>query len=235
MREIDFSSPYWSGALPTRLVRRLSGASPGQLRSWHRRGAVAASISPGGRGHPRLYGWIDYCKARAAVKLLDRGVARSQLPEELRRLDTDITDWVLAPLSAYRDHLFAPNAAGDGYILCEPPQADGRRVGESAPPYAVDQRAVDREDAGCARLLSVAQELQAEGSLGLLCRFGEFIHIHPGIFGGGPVLIGTRLETALLSTMYTGAGEGAAWIAEMYEIAVERVEAAVEFEKALAA
>ena len=230
MGEIDFRSPYWSGTLPTRVVRRLSGASPGQLRSWHQRGTVAASVSPGGRGRPRLYGWIDYCKARAAVKLLDRGVARSLLHAELRRLDADITDWVLAPLSAYRDHLFAPNAAGDGYLLCEPPPADERRVGESEPPYAVSH-----EEGGCARLLSVAQELQAEGSLGLLCGFGEFIHIHPGIFGGAPVLIGTRLETALLSTMYTGAGEGAAWIAEMYEIAVERVEAAVEFEKALAA
>ena len=230
MGEIDFSSPYWSGTLPTRVVRRLSGASPGQMRSWHQRGTVAASVSPGGRGRPRLYGWIDYCKARAAVKLLDRGVARSGLHDELGRLDADITDWVLAPLSAYRDHLFAPNAAGDGYILSEPPAADARRVGESAPPYTVSH-----EEAGCVRLLSVAQELQAEGSLGLLCGFGEFIHMHPGIFGGAPVLIGTRLETALLSTMYTSAGEGAAWIAEMYEIAVERVEAAVEFEKALAA
>lgn len=230
MGEIDFDSPYWSGTLPTRVVGRLSGASPGQLRSWHQRGSVAASVSPGGRGRPRLYGWIDYCKARAAVKLLDRGVARSGLHDELRRLDADVTDWVLAPLSAYRDHRFAPNAAGDGYLLCAPPEADERRVGESAPPYAVSH-----EETGCARLLSVAQELQAEGSLGRLCRFGEFIHMHPGVFGGAPVLIGTRLETALLSTMYTGAGEGAAWIAEMYEIAVERVEAAVEFEKALAA
>ena len=235
MGEIDFDSPYWSGTLPTRVVRRLSGASPGQMRSWHQRGTVAASVSPGGRGRPRLYGWIDYCKARAAVKLLERGVARPGLHDELRRLDADITDWVLAPLSAYRDHQFAPNAAGDGYLLCEPPAADERRVGESAPRYAGDQCAINQEDAGCAHLLSVAQELQAEGSLGLLCGFGEFIHIHPGIFGGAPVLIGTRLETALLSTMYTGTGEGAAWIAEMYEIAVERVEAAVEFEKALAA
>ena len=230
MDEIDFSSPFWCGALPTRVIRVLSGASLGQLRGWHRDGIVEASIDPGGRGRPRLYGWVDYCKARAAVKLLEHDVRRAELHDAVKRLDTDVRGWSLLPLTAYASHVVAPNSSGAGYHVCAPKAPEQRRVVEEAPPYLVGD-----DDCGLARSLAVVGELQFEGSLGRLSQFSELIHINPGIFGGAPVLIGTRLETALLAAMCGGDADGAAQVAEMYRIGTERVEAAVEFEKALAA
>jgi len=82
--------------------------------------------------------------------------------------------------------------------------------------------------------VQAVRSLQQEGPLGALSRFGDCVTMDPAIMTGNPVIAGTRLETSLLAAMHAKGFETTAQIAERYALPVAYVEAAIQFEAALA-
>ena len=181
------------GMLPTSMVARLVGVGVGQLRSWSRSGLIAPASKRNGRSGAWSYSWIDYCQARVAKRLLDRGLARARLQDRLDRLDELIEGWYTLLLDDHRSHRLVRN--GDGYAIAEP---DPRSVAEDRASYeAVGQ--VDVASDAC--LVEVVLELQREGSLGTLCRYRDHVTINPSVQFGAPTLVGTRIQTWVIAPM----------------------------------
>ncbi len=220
---------YSQGALRSRLVARLSGASASQLGRWHRSELIAATVLPGGRGRRRLYSWIEYSKTRAAVKLLEQGLRRQRLRPNLERLDQEIEDWYLLPLLAFRSHVIVPLNEGRGYTIMEK-QGVMRDFVKAADCARVQVQPGEIEHA-----IQVVQELQAEGPLGKLNDFDECVTMDPSINQGAPILIGTRLETAHIAAIHEKGRETIGQIADRYDLSTRQVESAVNFERVLAA
>ena len=58
-------------------------------------------MTPGRRGVRRLYSWVDYTKARAAVKLLDMGLPNLRLRTNILWLEQHLPTWYEIPLIAF--------------------------------------------------------------------------------------------------------------------------------------
>ena len=212
------------GMLPTSMVARLVGVGVGQLRSWSRSGLIAPASKRNGRSGAWSYSWIDYCQARVAKRLLDRGLARARLQDRLDRLDELIEGWYTLLLDDHRSHRLVRN--GDGYAIAEP---DPRSVAEDRASYeAVGQ--VDVASDAC--LVEIVQELQREGSLGTLCRFGTFVTIDPSIQYGEPTIRGTRIQSGIVSRMLSHMTPEEI-VDDFGWITVKQVVEAAAFEKAL--
>lgn len=220
---------FHAGALRTRLVSRLSGASQGQLRGWHRSGAIQASIRDGGRGRLRLYSWVDYCKARAARKLLEQGLPTRSLIPNLLQLDQEVEDWYRLPLLSYQSHVIVPIEGQSGYTIIDKQRAMAGLI-RAADRAIRPAGALDVDD-----LLSVVSDLQREGPLGQLSEFGALVTMDPGICEGYPTLIGTRIETAHVAAIHRKGFQNSSEIASRYRVQLDQVNAAIEFESALAA
>lgn len=223
------SDSYVIGALRSRVVSRLSGATPGQLRGWHRNGSVVASGLSGGRGQLRLYSWVDYCKARAAWKLLDQGLPARRLRANLLRLDQEIDGWYRLPLLAFQSHVIVPVYNGPGYTIIEKQGAMDTLIRQAD---RATRAAPEGDDDD---LLRVVHSLQREGPLGRLQSFGEHVTMNPEICGASPIVLGTRIETAHIAAIHGKGFQDTGAIAARYRLSVHQVEAAVEFEVALAA
>ncbi len=220
---------YTLGALRSHLVAQLAGTSASQLSRWHRTAVISATVLPGGRGHRRLYSWIEYSKVRAAVKLLEQRLSPHHLRSNLRKLDEEIAGWYRLPLLAYRSHVVVPASDGYGFTILEKQGVMSDFVDAAdTGPVPVGRDMIDHA-------LQVVRELQAEGPLGKLRDFGEHITLDPEINQGSPILIGTRLETAHLAAIRAKGFQTVSEIAERYRLEMTQVEAAIEFERALAA
>lgn len=220
---------YVAATLRSRVVSRLSGASVGQLSRWCGNGLLQPTSLGEGRGSLRLYSWIDYCKARAAQRLLDEGLSRSRLRQNLIRLDEEIEDWFCLPLLAYQSHVIVPKDHGVGFTIIEKQSAMEDFI------RAAPRRTLSAEHSEEEPLLKLAMTLQSEGALGRLQAYGDVITMDPKVCGGYPVVTGTRLETGHLAAIHEKGFQSTEEIAERYALAVTQVHAAVEFERELAA
>lgn len=220
MREIDVNSPFWGGCVPTGAVAALSGLSRSRLGRWHRNGTLTASYPPYQPGAPRIYTWLEYCRARAAAKLLARGLPLRELSAVLTRIDAEIPQWERALLLPITDGRLTPGdcAAGSEAITALQARTSGCSAGDEAKLIA-----------------DVLTELVGEGPLGALSAHGRYVTMHPLWMSNEPILTGTRLPTG----MFRSTGPDGAWppqeAAREYRISVEQVQAAFEFERDFAA
>ena len=212
---------FWIGCVPTRTVVALSGLSRQRLSRWHRDGLLEATCLPGGPGRPRVYSWLECCKARAAAKLLAHGLPLRQLKRVLDRIDAEVPQWERALVLPIGD---------DGRLV------PGDRAAGSEAITALRMRA-----AGCSAgdevklIADTLAELLEEGPLGKLCRYGEYITMHPFWLSNFPVLTGTRLETRLFLSAGPGGWCTPEQAADQYGVSLDQVRAALDFERDLAA
>lgn len=201
----DIESVFRRGAIRSRTVGRLSGASLRQLQYWHRTKLISATVVPGSRGTPRMYSWIEYMKARAAVKLLKSGVPNRRLRGYIEWLEANIPDWYKASLVEFGRRVFVQE---DGYAH---EAASGRQT--VLGPLA----------------LEVVQELQAEGPLGRLQSFSDWVSMDPRVHGGSPTVRGTRIETHFVAELAVR-GSSPEFIAKHHRLSPELVRRVLAFE-----
>ena len=211
---------FWQGCVTTRMVSALSGISRARLGRWDRAGVLKASYPSSRPGQSRIYTWLECCKARAAAKLLARGLPLRDVKHALDRIDAEAPQWERALVQPIRGRRLVPGegAAGSEAIT------------------ALRMRAADCSAGDELKLIADAlDELLGEGPLGELSRYSDYVTIHPLWLANYPVLTGTRLETALVAVMCGKGFQSVREVADEYGLTIEQVERAVEFEKALAA
>ena len=221
------TDPFTRGALSSRVVSRLSDATARQLGYWHSTGLLAATVTPGRRGVPRLYSWVDYSKARAAVKLLRMGLPSGRLRANIEWLEVNVSDWYEIPLTAFAGNVILPAAGDDAaYTAGEIRQRVAASLIDAAPlrPTAVAP----------GMLADVLGAIRAEGPLGVLAEYRDVVDMDPRIRGGTPIVRGSRIETGLLAAMRDREFDTNA-IAVRFALGTRQVERALEFELAVAA
>lgn len=223
------TSIYARGALRSHLVAKLSGTSPAQLSRWHRSGLIVASVLPGGRGLRRLYSWIEYSKVRAAVKLLEQRLPRSRLKPNLLLLEQELPEWYCLPLLAYQKHVIVPVDDGIGYTI-QDKQAALTDLVEGA-----DLRRRSAVEDDFDQAIRAVRAMQHEGPLGVMRTFGHHVTMDPAVVGGNPVLIGTRLETAMIAAIHAKGFQKTPMIAQRFDLSEAQVHSAVAFEEAIKA
>ena len=219
---------FYRGALRARLVAPLAGTTPNQLAAWHRRSILTSSFIKGRRGVPRLYSWIDYQKARALVALIEQGIQRPRLGPQIAALDAEVDEWWKLPLLAYSNYVIVPRDDAPGYTIVEKQGAMDDLI-RDAPLRSEDVSADDAELA-----IDVIRVLRAEGPLGRLAEYREFIDMDPRIQDGHPIVSGRRIETGMLAKLSEW-GRSRDELADRFDLATQQVEAALAFEQALAA
>lgn len=216
----ELSELFWEGCVSTRMVSALSGVSRARLGRWRRDGILSPTYPATRPGEPHTYTWLECCKARAAAKLLTRGLPLRELSAVLTRIDAEVPQWERALLLPITDGRLTPGdcSAGSEAITALQARTAGCSAGDEAK-----------------LITDVLTELVAEGPLGALSAYGRYVTIHPLWLANEPVLTGTRLETTLLAAICAKGFQSLREVAERYQITVEQVQSAVEFEKALAA
>ncbi|MYD55169.1 MAG: DUF433 domain-containing protein [Chloroflexi bacterium] len=220
-------SIFTRGALRSRLVARLAGSSPQQLGRWHRSDLIVATVLPGGRGLRRLYSWAEYSKVRAAVQLLEQNLPRHRLRPNLIRLEQEVPGWYRLPLLAYQKHVIVPTDVGLGYTILDKQMAQADFI------TAAELRPTRTSDSELDRVIEVVRAIQSEGPLGALREFGEHVTMDPAVNGGSPVVIGTRLETAMIAAIHAKSFQQIPEIAERFDLSEHQVECAIAFEREL--
>lgn len=216
----ELNELFWEGCVSTRMVSAFSGVSRARLGRWRRDGILPPTYPAMQPGESHIYTWLEYCKARAAVKLLARGISLRELRLPLARIDAEIPQWERALLLPIRDRRLTPGdcAAGSEAITALQARTAGCSAGDEAKLIA-----------------DVLTELVDEGPLGALSAHGRHVTMHPLWMSNEPILTGTRIPTRL----FRGAGPAGVWpareAAEDYGISTEQVCAAFEFERDLAA
>lgn len=198
----------FDGALRSRIVAKLAGVTVRQLWYWHNTILLEAHAVPGGPGHPRLYTWVDYMKIRAASKLLREGLSERAIRGAIAFLDGNVRDWYLLPLHVVSGRALV-NSAG---------------LAHSADPG---------QQIAIPQIVAMLSELRQEGPLGELREFGDHVDMRPDVVAGNPVIKGTRLETEFISAL-VARGLTPQRVAEMYHLAPEQVQSAVDFDRAAA-
>ncbi len=202
-------------------MAHLSGATSRQLRYWHSHDLLTATVTPGRRGVPRLYSWIEYSKARAARKLLDMGISARRLRPNIEWLEEHVPRWYALPLIAYSGTvIIRPDDGGPAFTVGEVRQRAEADLIESAP-LAV-------------RIREVLAEMEREGPLGVLSEYRDVVEMDPRIRAGVPIVRGTRIETELLARL-THCGEHPKELAARFDLDPHQVERALQFETAIAA
>lgn len=224
--DVEPVDPFTRGALSSRVVSRLSGATPRQLGYWHSTSLLEATVTPGRRGVRRLYSWVDYTKARAAVKLLDMGLPNRRLRANIIWLEQNLPHWYEIPLIAFAGGVVVNPRGAPAYTAGE----IGQRVAASL----LETRDHDSEPIETRELVAVLESMRSEGPLGVLARYGDVVHMDPRIRGGAPVIRGSRIETRLLAEL-RGRAVDTGSIAHRLALGTDQVERALEFEMAIAA
>ncbi len=181
---------------------------------------------PGRRGVRRLYSWIDYSKARAAIKLLRMGLPSAHLRANIDWLEVNVPDWYEVPLTAFEGRVLVPSAhPGVGYAAEEGRQGAAVDLIEAAP--------LDATAVATPMLEDVLDEFRREGPLGVLAAYGDAVDMDPRIRGGTPVVRGSRIETGFLAALNERQPDIAV-IALQFELKISQVERVLEFELAIA-
>ncbi len=212
---------FQRGALRAQLVAHLSGVTSRQLRYWHSTDVLAATVTPGRRGIPRLYSWIEYSKARAARKLLNMGISGRRLRPSIEWLEEHVPLWYTLPLIAYSETvILRPENGGPAFTVGQVRQRVEADLIESA------QLA--------SRIQEALAEMEDEGPLGVLPEYRDVVDMDPRIRAGAPIVRGTRIETELLARL-AGYREQDEDIAARFDLDADQVERALQFETAIAA
>ena len=212
---------FQRGALRAQIVAHLSGVTSRQLRYWHSTDVLTATVTPGRRGIPRLYSWIEYSKARAAQKLLSMGISARRLRPNIEWLEEHVPRWYTLPLIAYSETvIIRADDGGPAFTVGEVRQWAEADLIESAP-LAV-------------RIREVLAEMEREGPLGVLSEYRDVVEMDPRIRAGVPVVRGTRIETEFLSRL-THCGQKAEDIAFRFDLDPHQVKRVLQFETAIAA
>lgn len=207
-RTLD-DAPFTKGALRSRIVAKLSGATLRQLGYWHRTGLIRARALPGAAGRPRLYSWEDYMRVRAAKKLQNEGLATQRIRNHIAFLDSEVPGWPYKDVREFaRSAIVKLSEAGVSYVTAEP-----------------GLQGVFPEVA-----LNVLSEISAEGALGQLRRFEPFVSMDPSVQSGNPVIRGTRIETGFISSLVDRQLPRPA-VRDIYHLTTEQISKAVEFER----
>lgn len=216
----ELNELFWEGCVPTRLVSVLSGISRPRLGRWRRDGILPPMYPATQPGQSHIYTWLECCKARAAAKLLARGLPLRELGAVLARIDAELPQWERAMVLPIKDGRLVPgdSAAGSEAIT------------------SLRMRAADCSAGDQTKLIAdLLTELLDEGPLGEFSQHSPHVTIHPLWLANEPVLTGTRLPTGL----FRSTGPGGVWppreAAREYMISVEQVQAAFEFERDFAA
>lgn len=207
-RTLD-DAPFTKGALRSRIVARLSGATLRQLGYWHRTGLIRARALPGGAGRRRLYSWEDYMKVRAAKKLKNEGLTMQRIRTHIAFLDSEVPQWPYRDVREFaRGAIVRLSEPGVTYVTAEP-----------------GLQGVFPELA-----LSVLSEISEEGVLGQLRNFEPFVSMDPFVLSGNPVVRGTRIETRFISSL-VDRDLSEPTVRDIYHLTREQVSRAVEFER----
>ena len=208
-RKADEPKATARGALRSRMVAKLSGASLRQLGYWHRTRLIKARALPGGPGQPRLYSWEDYMKVRAAKKLQHEGLTTQRIRAHIAFLDHEFPDW------PYRDvREFAHRAM---IQVSEPREA-----------YVTARPGLPAVFPDLA--FGVLSELASEGALGQMRDFEAFVAMDPAVLSGNPVVRGTRIETRFVFSLVER-NFPEPTIRDIYHLTTEQVSKALEFER----
>ena len=218
--------PFTRGALSSRVVSHLSGATSRQLGYWHSTALLEATVTPGRRGVRRLYSWVDYTKVRAAVKLLDMGLPNLHLRTNILWLEQHLPTWYEIPLIAFAGSVIVNASGAPAYTAGEIRQRVAVSLLEA---QRLDQAPIETDE-----LVAVLESIRSEGPLGVLTQYGDVVHMDPRIRGGAPVIRGSRIETHFLVALRDRALDTVA-IADRLALGTDQVERALEFEMAIAA
>ncbi len=183
-------------------------------------------MTPGRRGVRRLYSWVDYTKARAAVKLLDMGLPNLRLRANILWLEQNLPRWYEIPLIAFAGSVVVNPRGAPAYTAGEVQQ----RVAASL----LETRGRDSDPIEIKELVAVLDSMRSEGPLGVLAQYSDVVHMDPRIRGGAPVIRGSRIETRLLAEL-RGRAVDTESIAHRLALGTEEVERALEFEMTIAA
>lgn len=229
--EVVSTEVFARGALGSRLVAQLSGATQRQLGYWHSTELLRATVVPGRRGVPRLYSWIEYSKARAAAKLLRKGLPSSHLRANIQWLDQYLPHWYTLPLTTFQGSVIISPPDGPPHTILGVRQAAAADLIEAAP---LADRLLETSEVDADVTLATIREMQEEGPLGKLSVFSDAVDMDPRIRSGSPIVRGTRVETGFLATLKER-GEGEIEIATQFSLDPQLVERALQFELAIAA
>lgn len=206
--------------LRSRLITRLTGLSPHQVRYWHESGLLEASLRPGRRGVPRLYSWIDYLRLQIASELERDHVPTPRIRRAVAFLDETIPDWYLLPVrvtSDERQHVRVRPVDGPSFVA------------DAAGQFTLSLDSSFEAEPTLARALSTVAQ---RGPLCLLSGFDDAVFMDPIVNLAQPSVLGTALETHFVAGVAREIGPDDT--AALYGIDPTRVRRAIEFEGALA-
>ena len=208
--------------LRSRLVSKLTGLTPHQLKYWRGSELLEASLRPGGRGVPRLYSWVDYLRLRLAAQLKSQDVPTNRIREAVVFLDANFEDWFLLPDPVH--------ASEQRHVLAD--------VGPGSHPLLADQAGQhvlvwpnDLSDLR-APTMSALEAIAEQGPLGRLHSFDDAVLMDPRVNVAQPTVRGTALETRFVSLMCQDIGEDS--FAALYRLPPEVIKRAQAFERAVA-
>lgn len=204
--------------LRTRLVSRLTGLSSAQLRYWHQSDLLVATLRSGSRGVPRLYSWVDYLRLRIASRLLEQGIPAHRIRVAVAFLDEHFPDWYLLPVRSYSGDIAIRTSTLDSPLLVR-----HRQHVLLWPDVLHDLKAATE---------TALQEIEQEGPLGRLSRFGSHVAMDPRVNLGQPTLVGTALETSFVAEAVRAYGVDN--VIALYRVEALAVQSAIEFEEAAA-
>lgn len=208
------------GSLSSRLVASLAGVRPSRLDSWHRRSIIRARVYAVDPPARRWYTWRQYCQARAAAKLLERGVPARSLRAELAALDATVDNWPALALREHQRCRIEPCSAGPASHAIA-----WNGGGRSTITFAYCDAGAEEETS---RRFQVISELQAEGPLAGLAHCSQWIDMRPAVQAGWPTIFGTRVTTGTIAG-YAETGMSAAEIADTLWLDLILVEKALAF------
>ena len=162
------------------------------------------------------------------MEFLEQGLPAHRLRDNLAALDALSDDWFQGSLTAFKHGVIYPHPDGREFTAIEKHGVAGSLIRDAA----LVGHGVDPEDARMAE--EVVRQLRAQGPLAKLRDFGEDVDMRPDVQAGHPIIKGTRIETATIEG-YGKTGMSPKEIAETLWVEEDRVEAALEFERALAA
>ncbi len=196
-------------ALRGRIIARLSGVSVSMINNWRNDGLLSSGKIDARSSELRLYSWTDYMKIRLARKLHTEGVGWLEIRRSINYLEANEPEWYRVTLHGFSGRALIERAG------------DIRTVG--SPSQAVFQPIVKNA-------LFVLQE---EGPLGQLKQFEDVIDMNPDILAANPVIRGTMLEAAFISSLVRR-GVHTSSLIRSYRLSDRQITTTMQFMQAVA-
>lgn len=162
------------------------------------------------------------------MEFLDQGLPVRRLRDNLVALDDLSEGWFQNPLTAFKHGVIHSHPDGREFTAVEKHGVAGGLIQDAA----LKGDRIDPDDVRMAE--EVVKNLREQGPLARLRQFSEYVDMRPDVQAGRPIIRGTRIETATVAG-YEQTGMSKKEIAETLWVAEDQVEAALRFERALAA